>query len=80
VAAWWPTRRFYGLHVDAGWFHQERDVWLRLPTATFTCARGCHEVAVGVHDVADLTARMRVADHAQTCPGPNPPTKENSRG
>ncbi|WP_432159167.1 hypothetical protein [Streptomyces sp. bgisy153] len=78
MTAWWPTRQYHGLHVDLGDYHTVRNVWLRLPVATFTCPRGCHEVAVGVHDVADLTARIRVTDHARTCPGPNP--KESRHG
>lgn len=65
----WPPAELFGLHVDLGDFHHHRQVWLRLPVATLTCAHGCHEVAVGVHDVADFTARIN-ADHARSCPGP----------
>lgn len=69
AARWPPAVQFFGLHVDLGDFHHHRGVWLRHPTARFTCRHGCVEEAFGPVDVADLTARI-TTDHARTCPGP----------
>jgi hypothetical protein len=69
VSGWWPPRALYGLHVELGWYHRDRDRWLRLPVATFTCRYGCHEVATGATEVAELTARI-TETHARDCPGP----------
>lgn len=75
----WPTGPLFGLHVDLGFYHADSDKWLRLPVATFRCVRGCHEVAVGLAEVTALTARIRVPDHARTCPSRPTTTKENRR-
>lgn len=65
----WPPTELPGLHVDCGRYSKDCDRWLRLPVATFTCRHGCHEVAVGAHEVAEFTARIHRA-HARNCPGP----------
>jgi hypothetical protein len=74
---WAPAARFFGLHVDLGDYHHHRRVWLRLPTARFTCPAGCEDVAVGAADVAHFTAHIDDR-HARSCPGPE--TKERSDG
>ncbi|WP_432032768.1 hypothetical protein [Streptomyces antibioticus] len=65
----WPPAGLFGLHVDLGDYHGVRKVWLRLPTARFTCRHGCDLEAFGVADVADFTARLDEI-HARSCPGP----------
>lgn len=71
TARWPPTE--YGLWVDFGHFHTARGVWLRWPTARFTCRHGCLLEAVGPPDVADFTQRID-QNHAWTCPGPRKDT------
>jgi hypothetical protein len=71
VTGRWPPADLFGLHVDLGDYHTVRAVWLRLPTAAFTCRHGCEHTAVGAADVADLTTRLD-AIHARNCPGPTP--------
>lgn len=70
MAGWAPALAFFGLHVDLGSWHTQRQVWLRRPTARLTCPHGCEYVAVGAADVTHLTART-VPEHAQACPGLN---------
>jgi hypothetical protein len=71
VTDWWlPAASLYGLHVDCGDFHYKRRVWLRLPTARFTCRHGCDIEAFGAADVAHLTAHLAEI-HARSCPGPH---------
>lgn len=67
----WPPTDLPGLWVDCGDWHTHRRVWLRLPTARFTCRHGCERSAVGAADVAEFTKTI-TADHARTCPGPTP--------
>ncbi|MFI1030766.1 hypothetical protein [Streptomyces sp. NPDC020951] len=72
MAERWPPAELFGLHVDLGDFHTKRQVWLRLPVATFTCrhGHGCERTAVGAADVAHLTQTI-AETHAQACPGPS---------
>jgi hypothetical protein len=73
-ARWPPAWAYFGLHVDLGDWHSKRHIWLRLPTATFTCRHGCERTAVGATDVADLTEDLDQA-HAPNCPARSaPPT------
>ncbi|PWG08757.1 hypothetical protein DF268_35895 [Streptomyces sp. V2] len=64
----WPPATLPGLHIDLGDYHH-RGVWLRLPTAVFTCSHGCRKRAVGVDDVRAFTKDVAEI-HARTCPGP----------
>jgi hypothetical protein len=64
----WPPTALYGLHVDCGDWHYQRRVWLRLPTARFTCRHGCTDSTVGASEVAYFTARIH-DQHARECPG-----------
>lgn len=66
---WPPAAAFFGLHVDLGDFHYQRHLWLRLPTARFTCRHGCDLEAFGVAEVAHFTEHL-TEDHARVCPGP----------
>ncbi|MFM9653538.1 hypothetical protein ACKI1S_46630 [Streptomyces galilaeus] len=69
-SGWPPALAFFGLHVDCGRWHPDRQKWLRLPVAAFTCRHGCEYTAVGAADVAHLTQTID-ATHARTCPGPS---------
>uniref|UniRef100_A0AAU2A246 Uncharacterized protein n=1 Tax=Streptomyces sp. NBC_00093 TaxID=2975649 RepID=A0AAU2A246_9ACTN len=67
----WPPALLPGLWVDLGDWHTKRQVWLKLPSARFTCRHGCPpEQAFGEADVTAFTARI-TTDHARACPGPN---------
>lgn len=63
--------RWFGLWVDLGDWHTKREVWLRVPSARFTCRYGCLIEAFGADDVAELTKNLN-RDHARICPGPTP--------
>lgn len=65
---WLPALTFFGLHVDCGYWHNDRRVWLRYPVAHFTCRYGCEATAVGAPAVIAFTARI-ATDHARICPG-----------
>ncbi|WP_411090823.1 hypothetical protein [Streptomyces sp. 049-1] len=68
----WPPADLPGLWVNCGNWHYQRRVWLRLPTARFTCLHGCERSAVGAADVTEFTKTIN-AVHARTCPGPSNP-------
>ncbi|MGW4733863.1 hypothetical protein ACWEQC_32655 [Streptomyces shenzhenensis] len=73
---WTPAEQLFGLHVDLGDWHTKREIWLRLPVATFTCRHGCEHIAVGAADVADFT-QSPTETHARTCPGATATVQES---